>query len=308
MGVVKPELLVISWEVREAMAAGQAVVALESTVIAHGLPWPDNLALARALEGHVRDAGAIPATIALREGVLRVGLHDDELTWLATEGRSIPKVSRRDLPVALARGKNGATTVAATMLAAHLAGIRVMGTGGLGGVHRGHHTDVSADLPELARTPVLVVSSGAKAILDLPATLEWLETWGIPVVGYGTDRFPAFWCRDSGLPLEARVDTPDEAAAIFRHLMETGLGTGMLVCVPCPEEVALSREEMETVITAAVEAADREGITGKDVTPWLLRRVADQTEGRSVTANLALLKNNARVAAEIAGALGKVEV
>ncbi len=305
---MKPEFLVIAWEVREAMATGQAVVALESTVIAHGLPWPDNLALARGLQSEVRDAGAIPATIALREGALRIGLSDEDLTWLATEGRSIPKVSRRDLPVALARGASGATTVAATMLAARLAGIEVMGTGGLGGVHRGHHTDVSADLPELARTPVLVVCSGAKAILDLPATLEWLETWGIPVVGYGTDRFPAFWCRDSGLPLEARADSPDQAAAMLRHLRETELGTGMLLCVPCPEEEAMERDEMETVITAAVEAADREGITGKEVTPWLLRRVADQTGGRSVTANLALLKQNARVAAQVAVAVGKAEV
>lgn len=305
---MEPSSLVIAWEVREALAAGQAVVALESTVIAHGLPWPENLALARALEGEVREAGAIPATIALREGVLRIGLTDEELTWLATEGGSIPKVSRRDLPVALARGASGATTVAATMLAAHLAGIRVMGTGGLGGVHRGHHTDVSADLPELARTPVLVVCSGAKAILDLPATLEWLETWGIPVIGYGTDRFPAFWCRDSGLPLEARVDSPDEAAAVFRQLRETGLGTGMLICVPCPEEEAMGRDDMETVITAAIEAADREGVTGKGVTPWLLRRVADQTGGRSVRANLALLKQNARVAAMVAVALGRAHV
>lgn len=288
-------------DVRAALDRGDPVVALESTVLAHGLPWPENLALGRRLEAAVREHGAVPATIAVLGGRVRVGLDAAELERVARGG--IRKLSRRDLPVAIAQRADGATTVAGTMLAAHWAGIRVMATGGIGGVHRGGRTDVSADLPELARTPVIVVSSGAKAILDLPATLEWLETHAVPVVGYGTDEFPAFYRRSSGLHLDARADTPAQVAAIARAAWDCGLATGILVCVPCPDAAAIPADQVETAVAQAVRDAEGEGRAGKGLTPFLLARVAELTGGATVAANLALLERNAVVAGEIAAAL-----
>ncbi|HYO16881.1 MAG TPA: pseudouridine-5'-phosphate glycosidase [Thermoanaerobaculia bacterium] len=294
--------LILHPTVRVALEDSRPVVTLESTVISHGLPGPENLELARGMEAAVREGGATPATIAVLGGRIHVGLDDDDLERLA-RSPGIGKVSRRDFPVVLAQGRDGATTVAGTMIAAHQAGLRVMATGGIGGVHRGDRTDVSADLPELARTPVLVVASGAKAILDLPATLEWLETWGVPVVGYRTDELPAFYSRESGLRLEARADSPAEAAAIAQTLWDSGFTSGMLLCVPCPEEAALAAAEVEDAIAQAVREAGEQGVRGKAVTPFLLARVAALTGGRAKAANLALLRNNARVAAAVAAVL-----
>jgi len=292
--------------VRAALDQGQPVVALESTVISHGLPWPENLELARRMEARVRENGATPATVALLQGQIRIGLADDELRHLA-QAKDIWKISRRDYAVALAQKRDGATTVAGTLIAAQWAGIRVFATGGIGGVHRGNGTDISADLPELARTPVVVVCAGAKAILDLPATLEWLETHGVPVVGYGTDEFPAFFSRTSGLKLEARADSAEAVAALAHQLFGLGLGSGMLVCVPCPAEAARPAGEMERAIAAALGEAEAQGVRGKAVTPFLLARVSELTHGDSKAANLALLENNAAVAACIAAALNRLE-
>jgi pseudouridylate synthase len=294
--------LLIQPEVRTALEAGRPVVVLESTVISHGLPWPQNMETALNMEAAVRAGGAVPATVAILGGEVRVGLSAAEVEHLA-RAKGVWKVSRRDYPVVLARKLDGATTVAGTMMAAHWAGIRVFATGGIGGVHRGDRTDVSADLPELARTPVAVVCAGAKAILDLPATLEWLETHGVPVIGYGTDQFPAFFSRESGLPLDARADSPAEAAAILRAAGRLNLGSGALICVPCPAEATRPAAEMEQAIERALQAASAEGVRGKAVTPFLLARVSALTAGESQRANLALLENNARVAAEIAVAL-----
>ncbi|HKV08256.1 MAG TPA: pseudouridine-5'-phosphate glycosidase [Thermoanaerobaculia bacterium] len=296
--------LVVHPAVQSALEAGHPIVALESTVISHGLPWPENLEVARGMEAAVRAGGAVPATIAVLSGRVHVGLEDGEIEHLARSS-GIWKVSRRDVPVVLAQGRDGATTVAGTVMMAHEAGIRVMATGGIGGVHRGDFMDVSADLPELARTPVLVVCAGAKAILDLPATLEWLETWGVPVVGYGTDELPAFYSRESGLRLEARVDSPEEAAAIARALWSREGTGGMLLCVPCPEEAAIPVGAVEEAISRAIAEAGTRGLRGKAVTPFLLARVSELTGGRSKAANLALLRNNARVGAEVAAALVK---
>ncbi len=287
--------------VRMALDAHQPIVALESTVISHGLPWPENLELARRMEANVREGGATPATVALLEGQVKIGLTDDELEYLA-RAQGVWKISRRDYAVALAQKRNGATTVAGTMMAAHWAGLRVFATGGIGGVHRGTGTDISADLPELAHTPVMVVCAGAKAILDLPATLEWLETHGVPVVGYGTDEFPAFYSRESGLRLEARADSPAEVAAIAREHWALGLESGLLICVPCPKEAARPAAEMEAAIAAALAEAEAQKVRGKAVTPFLLTRVSELTHGESKAANLALLENNALVAAQIARA------
>jgi len=298
--------LQVAAPVRAALDRGDPVVALESTVISHGLPWPQNLTLARRMELVVSEGGAVPATIGVIGGTIRVGLDDAELEQLA-RGDAVLKVSRRDFPVVQAQGRDGATTVAGTMLAARMAGIRVMATGGIGGVHRGDGTDISADLPELARTSVIVVCAGAKAILDLPATLEWLETHGVPVIGYGADEFPAFYSRESGLRLDARADSPEEAAAVAQAAWQLGFETGVLVCVPCPEDAELPGEEAEAAIAEAVGEAERRGITGKAVTPFLLGRVAELTGGKSRAANLALLEQNARVAAAIARALGRSE-
>lgn len=292
-------------EVRAAHASSRPVVALESTVIAHGLPYPNNLQLAQDMEQIVREHGAVPATTGIIGGVVRAGLSHDDLKLMASAD-NVLKVSRRDFPTAVARGLHGATTVAATMLVAHWAGIPVMATGGIGGVHRafsGQTWDVSADLPELARTPVVVICAGAKAILDLPATLEWLETHGVPVIGYGTDELPAFYVRSSGLPLEVRADTPDEVAALVRAKRRLGLEGGVLVTVPVPETDAAPPEVVNQAIDTALHEAEAQGITGKASTPFLLARVAELTQGVSLRANLALLRNNARVAAQIATAL-----
>lgn len=277
-------------------------VALESTVISHGLPYPHNLRLARRLEQTVRTQGAEPATIAVLAGQLRAGLTDLELQHLAT-APNVRKVSRRDLPIVVARRLDGATTVAATMVVAQHFGIPVFSTGGIGGVHRGWPFDVSADLPELAQTPVMVVCSGAKAILDLPLTLEWLETHGVPVVGYQTDEFPAFYSRSSGLPVDVRVEEPAEVAALYAAQRQLGLPSGLLVCVPIPAEAELAREAVEPAIQQALAEADQAEIRGKALSPFLLARISELTGQASLHANLALLENNARVAAQIARAL-----
>lgn len=297
---MSPDLEVLP-EVASALARHAPVVALESTVIAHGLPWPENLALARRLEQVIREGGAVPATIAVLGGRLRAGLRDEELAHVAQGG--IPKLSRRDLAPAIATRGDGATTVSATMHVAHMAGIRVFATGGIGGVHRGGTWDVSADLPELARTPVAVVCAGAKAILDLPATLEWLETHAVPVIGYGTSEFPAFFTRLSGLRLDTRVDSLAEAAAVITAAWRNGLDSGVLVCAPCPEAAALPADRAEAAITTALADAAAAEVEGKALTPFLLARVAELTGGESRAANLALLEQNARLAAELSIAL-----
>jgi pseudouridine-5'-phosphate glycosidase len=296
-----PAWLHVHPEVAAALASGRPVVALESTVITHGLPEPVNLELARRLESEVRAAGAVPATVAVIDGRVCLGVTTDELERLALS-RSLWKVSRRDLGAAMAQRATGGTTVAATMIAAHAGGVTVFATGGIGGVHRGTSSDVSADLPELARTPVVVVCAGAKAILDLPRTLEWLETAGVPVLGWGTDEFPAFFTRSSGLPVSARVGDAAAAAALIRTQWGMGLRSGVLVCVPCPEEVAIPADVVEPVLRAALQQAEAEGVRGKQVTPFLLSRLADLTGGTTLRANLALLRNNARVAADLARA------
>jgi len=295
---MEPALL-FSREVQAARAAGRPIVALESTVISHGLPWPVNLETARSLEEEVRAHGAIPATLAILRGHPCIGLSDEQLTELA-QAHDVRKCSRRDLPLAMARAENGATTVAATMFLAHLAGIRVFATGGIGGVHRGHPHDVSADLEEFARTPVAVVCAGAKAILDLPLTMEYLETRGVPVIGYGTDELPAFYSRESGLRVDVRCDTPEEVASILHARDRLRLEQGVLVAVPVPEEHELSRAEAESAIEVALRDADAAGITGKETTPFLLARISELTSEKSRAANVALLRQNARVAAAIA--------
>jgi pseudouridine-5'-phosphate glycosidase len=289
-------------EVQNALDVNSPLVALESALISHGLQYPQNLETAQVLEQTVRENGAVPATIAVIEGKIQVGLTERELGRMAT-GTDIRKVSRRDLPIAVAQQMDGATTVAATMYIAALAGIEVLATGGIGGVHRGRPSDISADLPELARTRLAVVCSGAKSILDLPLTLEWLETYGVPILGYETDELPAFYSRESGLPVDARVDTPQEAARIIRTKWALGLEGGVLVTVPVPEEAELPREFAEKAIERALAAAEGQGAKGKALTPFLLSQIARITQGRSLAANIALLKNNAAVAARIARAL-----
>jgi pseudouridine-5'-phosphate glycosidase len=295
--------LIIHPEVQAALDTEQPVVALESTLITHGLPHPKNLDVALALEAVVREAGAVPATIAILSGQITVGLTDEQLVYLA-KAENVRKCSRRDLPIAVGQGEDGATTVAGTMIVAHMAGIRVFATGGIGGVHRGHPFDVSADLLELGRTPVTVVCAGAKAILDLPLTLEVLETQGVPVIGYGTEEFPAFYRRSSGLPVDVRCDTPQEVAAVVRARDDLNLLGGTLVTVPVPPEDELSAAEAEVAIATALAEAEAQGIKGKAVTPFLLARVSELTGEASLRANMALLLNNARVASAIAVALG----
>ncbi len=297
-----PSHFTVAPEVAEALNAGRPVVALESTVIAHGLPRPTNLEVARRCEAAIREEGAIPATVGIISGKVVVGLNDDQIRTLAL-AEGVRKVSRRDFGIAIARREHGATTVAGTMVAAHLAGIRVFATGGIGGVHRGNADDVSADLPELAGTPVAVVCAGAKAILDLPRTLEYLETAGVPVLGYQTDTFPAFYATSSGLPVDARVETPQEAAAIISARWALGLEGGVLIAIPPPADLALPPDEMEAAIAEALRAAEETGVTGKALTPFLLARVGEITAGRSLAVNIALLEQNARVAAQIAEAL-----
>jgi pseudouridine-5'-phosphate glycosidase len=296
-------------EVTAALAAGRAVVALESTIVSHGMPWPQNLATAQQLEAAVREHGAVPATVAVIGGRMKAGLTTAELQTLARGGPAVAKASRRDLPLLLARGATGATTVAATMIVAAQAGIRVFATGGIGGVHRGweHTLDVSADLHELARSPVAVVCAGAKAILDLPATLEVLETLGVPVIGYGTDELPAFYSRGSGLRLAARADTPEQVAQVLNAQWAAGLGGGAVVAQPIAPEHEIPREEIDGFIAQALAEASAQGIGGAASTPFLLARVAELTGGRSLAANIALVLANARLAALVAVALAAME-
>lgn len=297
------ELLNIAPDIASAMGDGRPVVALESTVIAHGLPRPQNLQAAQRLEEIVRDGGAIPATIAIIDGKLSVGLNDEQIHVLAN-GSDIRKISTRDISIAVAQGWNGATTVASTTWTAHRAGIKVFATGGIGGVHRGSLPDVSADLPELARTPIVVVCSGAKIVLDLPATREWLETHAVTVVGYQCDELPAFYSRKSGLPIDARVESADDVAKIYRAQRDLGIESALLVVVPVPAEFEVPAEELQIVLTTALEDADWKGIAGPALTPFLLSQMAERSGGSTLRANIALLENNARVAAEIARAVG----
>jgi len=290
-----------------ALAAGRPIVALESTVISHGLPFPHNLDLARAMEGEVRDRGAQPATVGVVAGAPTVGMADAEIEHFA-RASGVLKLSRRDIAYAVAFRRDGATTVAATMALAAAAGVAVFATGGIGGVHRGAQEtwDVSGDLTELARTPVLVVCAGAKSILDLPATLEYLETVGVPVLGLGTDEFPAFYSASSGLPIPARVETPEQAASVWRAHREHGGDGGMLLTVPPPPEVALAREEIDGAIERALAKAKAAGVRGQAVTPFLLSAVAEETHGESMRTNIALLRQNARVAAQVAQAIANM--
>lgn len=298
--------LQFSKAVSDARAAGGPIVALESTIISHGMPYPENLETARAVEECVRDGGATPATIAVLDGVVHIGLEDDQLEQLA-RASEVRKLSRRDLPHVLATSGTGATTVAATMICADLAGIRIFATGGIGGVHRGaeHNFDISADLEELARTPVAVVCAGAKSILDLPKTLEYLETQGVPVITVGSDQFPAFFTRDSGLAAPARADTVSELTDILRCQSALGYSCGTLITNPIPTAFEASGARIEAATAEALIEAERDGIQGKDVTPYLLSRIVELTEGASLQANIALIKNNARLAAEIAASLAE---
>ena len=297
----------IAPEVAEALAAGKPVVALESTIISHGMPYPQNVETALKVEQIIRDAGAVPATIAIIGGRLKAGLSKEEIDYLGRTGAGIPKASRRDLPVLVAQGKDGACTVTTTMMIADMAGIRVFATGGIGGVHRGAQEtfDISADLEELANTSVMVVCAGAKAILDLGLTLEYLETKGVPVLGYGTDELPAFYTRESGLGVDARVDTPEDLAAIFQAQRDMGLKTGMLVTNPIPQQYAMDKTVIDKAIDQALAESHEQGIHGKETTPFLLARVAELTGGDSLESNIQPVLNNARVAAKTAVALCK---
>jgi pseudouridine-5'-phosphate glycosidase len=289
-------------EIESALAAGKPVVALESTVIAHGLPQPQNLDTAQRLEQIIRDEGATPATIAVLKGRLWVGLDQTQLEHLATTN-TIKKISTRDLPVAVVNGWDAATTVASTMWIAHRAGIKVFATGGIGGVHRGSLPDVSADLPELTRTPMIVVCSGAKIVLDLPATREWLETFGVTVVGYGCDEMPAFYSRQSGLPIDVRCDSAEAVARLFRTQRELGIAGALLLTVPVPTADEISPDVLERILDQSLNDAEQSKISGRDLTPFLLTRMAQLSQGATLRANVALLENNARVAAQIAGAV-----
>jgi len=289
-------------EIAGALHFDRPIVALESTVISHGLPQPRNLDTAVTLEQIVRDAGAMPATIAMFGGEIFVGLSREQLEFLATDG-DIRKLSVRDLAIAAAMKQNGATTVATTSLIAHRAGINVFATGGIGGVHRGYAADVSADLAELARTPIIVVCSGAKAILDLPATREWLETNGIAVLGWKCDKMPAFYSASSDLEVDQRVDSPEEISRIADARKDFGLTAAILVTVPVPAEHEIDSAEVEALIRSALSEADTRGVTGKQLTPFLLGELAQRSGGKTLAANVALLENNARVAAEIARSL-----
>jgi pseudouridine-5'-phosphate glycosidase len=314
-------LLRIHPEVQLALDQDRPVVALESTLIAHGMPWPRNLETAQLLEQRIREQGAVPATVAVMEGSLCVGLDPDALELLARSGPKALKLSRRDMPFALADQRIGATTVAGTLMAAHMAGIAVFATGGIGGVHRGwqHSLDISADLPELARSPVAVVCAGAKSILDLPATREQLETYGIPVCGYQTDAFPAFYTRDSGLGVDARVESPAQWAKAFRaqrrlsaisaahgglQARHTG---GMLVVQPVPEAYEAEAERIEKATQQALKESEAKGLSGKGLTPFLLQRIAELTDGASLESNVRLVENNAILAAQLATALSTLE-
>lgn len=291
-----------SSEVSAALAANQPVVALESTVIAHGLPRPNNYETARRLEQIVREGDAVPATIAILEGELTAGLTETETKFIA-EAEDIKKVSIRDLAIAVAQKWNAATTVASTSWIAHRAGIKVFATGGIGGVHRGSLPDISGDLPALATTPIVVVCSGAKIVLDLPATREWLETYGITVVGYQCDEMPAFYSRSSGLPIDVRADSPADVASIFHAQRSLGLESALLVTVPVPPEFEIPIDELNETLAAALDEGERQAIGGRELTPFLLSAMAQASHGATLKANIALLENNARVAAAIASDL-----
>lgn len=299
----------ISEQVREALAAGKPVVALESTIISHGMPYPQNVETALNVEKIIRELGAVPATIAIIGGRLKAGLSPEEIDYLGRSGSAVAKASRRDIPVLVARGADGATTVTTTMMIAAMAGIRVFATGGIGGVHRGAETtmDISADLEELAQTPVVVVCAGAKAILDLGLTLEYLETKGVTVVGYGTEELPAFYSRKSGFGVDYRMDTPEEIAKAFHVKQELGLCGGMLVTNPIPEEYSMPEDVINSVIDTAVAECAAQGVHGKETTPFLLKRVKELTGGESLESNIQLVYNNARLAAKTAAALAALE-
>ncbi len=296
------QYLDIKPEVAQALAAGKPVVALESTIISHGMPYPQNVQTALEVERIVRENGAVPATIAVIGGRLKAGLSEEEIEYFGKKGQDIAKASRRDLAVLCARGEDGATTVTTTMIIAHLAGIRVFATGGIGGVHRGAETtmDISADLEELGQTPVMVVCAGAKSILDLGLTLEYLETKGVPVIGYGTKELPAFYTRTSGFQVDYRMDTPAELAKAFKTQNDLGFPAGMLVTNPIPEEYAMPLEVITAAIDQAIAESVEKGIHGKETTPFLLARVAELTGGNSLASNIQLVFNNARLAAKTA--------
>lgn len=297
--------LIIKPEVHDALESGIPVVALESTIVAHGMPWPQNLETARGVEQVIRENGAVPATIAILNGHFLAGLSSDELQQLAENGSRVRKCSRRDIPFVLARKEAGATTVAATMIGTALAGIEVFATGGIGGVHRGatDTMDVSADLQELASTPIAVVSAGAKSILDLGLTLEYLETQGVPVVGIGTDEFPAFFTRKSGFPVDYRIDDLDELAAAWRYQRRLEFPTGMVIANPIPKKAEANYTMVEEATVRALREADAAALRGKHITPFLLSRIKELTGGKSLEANIELVRNNAAVAARLAAAI-----
>ena len=297
--------LQISPKVQKALDEGRPVIALESTIISHGMPYPQNVETALLCERTARENGAEPATIAVIGGKLCAGLTEEQIEYLGKAGTSVAKASRRDPPVLVARGADGATTVAATMIIAAMAGIRVFATGGVGGVHRGAETtmDISADMDELANTPVAVVCAGAKSILDLGLTLEYLETKGVPVVGFGTDELPAFYTRESGFSVDYRMDKPEEVAAAIRAQREMGYHGGMLITNPIPEEYSMDKSRIDAAIEQALREADEQGVKGKKITPFLLARIKDLTGGDSLASNIQLVLNNVRLASKIAAAL-----
>ena len=298
----------IAPEVQKALDEGRPVVALESTIISHGMPYPQNVETALKVEQIIRDNGAVPATIAILGGRLKAGCTKEEIEYLGKQGQAVTKASRRDLAVLCARGADGATTVTTTMMIAHMAGIQIFATGGIGGVHRGAETtmDISADLEELAHTPVMVVCAGAKSILDLGLTLEYLETHGVPVIGYGTRELPAFYTRKSGFAVDYEIDTPEELARAFYVKQDMGLGGGMLVTNPIPEEYSMDADVINKAIDEAVEEAKAQGIHGKETTPFLLAKIKDLTGGDSLASNIQLVYNNAKLAAQTAAELSKL--
>ena len=303
------DYLVISEEVQEALKNGKAVVALESTIISHGMPYPKNVETALKVEKIVRDNGAVPATIAIIKGKLTVGISEEEIDYLGKKGLDVTKASRRDIPVLVSRGEDGATTVAATMIIAELAGIKIFATGGVGGVHRGAETtmDISADLEELGSTNVNVVCAGAKSILDLGLTLEYLETKGVPVIGYKTEKLPAFYTRDSDFNVNYRMDTPLEIAKAIKVKDDLEYKCAMLIANPIPEEYSMDSAEINSVIENAVKEAEEKGVKGKDITPFLLDKIQKITEGKSLEANIQLVYNNVKLGAEIAKELSNLE-
>ncbi|WP_304221911.1 pseudouridine-5'-phosphate glycosidase [Gracilinema caldarium] len=301
------EYLELSPEVDSALRDGRPVVALESTIISHGMPYPKNVETALQVEAQVRSKGAIPATIAIMNGKLKAGLTTDEIEFLGKKGLAVIKSSRRDIPFVLAKKETGATTVAATMIVAHMAGVRIFATGGIGGVHRfAQETfDISADLEELARTSVAVICAGAKSILDLGLTLEYLETRGVPVIGYKTKELPAFYCRESGFPVDYRLDTPEEIAQVLSLKWQTGLEGGVVIANPIPEAYALPKADIDRIIEQALSEARSRGIKGKETTPFLLAKIVELSGGKSLEANIQLVLNNASLAAQIAAKLAE---